>query len=184
MPERIKRKDLKSLSGRTIFFDTNILLFLFNPAIDIESNSKKWQKDYSGLFAEIVIQKHPRCTSLFVLSEFYNRYLRIEASIQTNTKSESDSREFKKFRNSDEGLLVDKSIKEIIRSKLPGSGLSYLDINFNQQEILNLLDMPGLDFVDRIIVETCKKKNLVLLTDDADFRDIDIPILSLNPNMF
>jgi predicted nucleic acid-binding protein len=86
--------------------------------------------------------------------------------------------------HSDEGLAVDKSIKEIIHSKLLGSGLTYLDINFNQQELLDLLDMPGLDFVDRIIVQTCKKRNLVLLTDDADFREIDIPILSLNPNMF
>lgn len=181
---RYKRKDLKSISNQTIFIDTNILLFNYHPGSGTESASKKWQQEYSGLLAEIILKKIPICTNLFVLSEFYNRYLRFEASIVTKEKSNTDSRAYKEYRDSEIGNATQREIIHILKNRLPGSGIRYIDLSFDHQGILDLFDISGLDFTDRVIVETCKVNDFVLLTDDADFRDSDIPILSLNPNMF
>lgn len=184
MAERYKKNDLKSISQKEIFFDTNILLFIFHSASGSPSKAQAWQSNYSGILHDIIRQKNKLYTNLFVISEFYNRYLRMEASIQNPDESDKDTRSFKKFRDSESGIQTQNEIKSIIKNNLPRMGFTYLDTSFTHDEIIQILDISNSDFIDRVIVETCKRKNLVLFTDDADFRDSDIPIFSLNPIMF
>ena len=46
-----------------------------------------------------------------------------------------------------------------------------------------LLVVDELDFNDKIIFSLCKEKNMVLLTNDSDFVQSDIDILSANPKL-
>jgi len=41
----------------------------------------------------------------------------------------------------------------------------------------------GIDFNDALLVDICKKRNLKLMTNDSDFQDVGIEILTTNPKL-
>lgn len=45
------------------------------------------------------------------------------------------------------------------------------------------VDANELDFVDKAIVSLCKENNLVLLTNDKDFKNADLDILTANTSI-
>lgn len=113
----------------------------------------------------------------FVLSEVINRVLRMEWENKTGK-----SINFKSFRNSSEGLSVQKDIFDMIEDKI----LKYfqvIDKQLTTTDIKNMLIVDRLDFNDKIILDVCKARNMILLTNDADFKDTDIDILSANPKI-
>lgn len=54
---------------------------------------------------------------------------------------------------------------------------------FNKQEIESYLAVDELDFVDKATVTLCKENALVLLTNDKDFKNADLDILTGNPSI-
>jgi predicted nucleic acid-binding protein len=89
----------------------------------------------------------------------------------------------KDFRDSREGIkIMDEVNKTLINSVLP-----YVAIAgkiFNTQELAKLLKYDGLDFNDKEIVTICKEKNFAVVTDDFDFYDRNVPVLTCNPRFF
>ena len=57
---------------------------------------------------------------------------------------------------------------------------SITDKHLTNKDFDKLLVVDSLDFNDKVIVETCKEFNLILLTHDSDFPSTDLDILSLN----
>ena len=109
------------------------------------------------------------------LSEYYYAALKAE-------RDHSNFPSIKAFRDSETGMLVREEIFSNIRTML--QRLQYIPSNLSHSEITNLFTADSLDFNDKLIAETCRKNAYVLVTDDADYKDADIELLSANSILF
>ena len=62
--------------------------------------------------------------------------------------------------------------------------LQYVPSNLSLSEMTDQFTVDSLDFNDKLIAETCRKNNFILVTDDADYEDSEIDVLSANTVMF
>ena len=163
--------------GENIFVDANIWLYLF-PA-PVNPNNKKL-KIYSKEFARMQGKNVNLFTDVLILSEYLNRYSRIEyeANYKTNYPRYKDWRISQDFVNV--GSIAANFTKQILK-------LSNLhDISssaFNMQEIINNFSVAKTDFNDAIFIEICSKKSMKILTDDGDFKYGGIEIITANPSL-
>lgn len=173
MASRFTQSDISKLSGRTVFFDANILMYLFWP-----TSPKSWAvTSYSSIYKRLLSSKNILALNTFVLSEFINRALRFEWQIKTNKTID-----YKLFRQSKDGQQTQIDVFDVAKNKiLPYFSLT--DRILNSAGIKNLLVVDILDFNDKIILDVCKANNMVLLTNDADFSKSDIDILSANSKL-
>lgn len=172
MAHRYESKDISSLTSRKIFFDANILMYIHWPTAQ-----QTWQKKYSSMYKTLLQTKNPLVVNTTVLSEIINRTIRIEHDNYCKEKMIDIS--FKKYRDSTDGKDAQKLIYQIIIEKI----LKYFEVidkTFSAQDLSNLLIVDSLDFSDKIIFSVCKENSLILLTNDGDFSDSDIDILSAN----
>lgn len=177
MALRYKNSDIEKLKNKTIFFDANVLIYIFWP---IYNSNKNWPKTYSSIFESLLKNKFNMAINIAVISEVFNRVIRFEHKNFCNR--DNNSIEFKAYRNTKDGKDAQKLIYDIIKSKI----LSCFDLTdkmFSTKEIEELLVLDKLDFNDKIIFSLCKEKNMVLLTNDSDFAQSDIDILSANPKL-
>ncbi len=175
-----KAYDLASYSfssNEHVLVDTNIWLYLF-PAPTNPSN--RFAKQYSTAFSNLVAAHAQPILDPMVLSEYLNRYIRIEW--EGNYKSQYPR--FKDFRNSPDFSAVASTAKtfakQILRCcQIHSIPASKLDIN----EALTKFSTGNLDFNDALLVDICKKRNLNLMTNDGDFQNGGIKVLTTNPRL-
>ena len=156
-----------------LFLDTNIWLFIYGP-----QRPNSWHvRTYSNVFGEILTAKSHIFIDVLVVSEFINRYARMVHAQDSNT----NSMKFKDFRKSNhfKSVATDiaNSTKRVIRH------CHRISSEFRNLRIEDLLDEYSKgehDFNDQVIAEICKRENLSLITDDADFKVQGIKILSAN----
>lgn len=173
MPNRYKKEDISKLSDRKIFFDANILIYLFWASIE-----KPEQKKYSSFFADFLKQKNTLVVNTIVISEFINRAF---VRARTNYEKQNGNKKLKpkEFRKTSAGQKALSDISDIVQSKiLPYFKLN--DMKFTAAQIKQLLTLDKLEFNDRLVAETCKLNNYVLLTNDSDFANADIDTISAN----
>lgn len=172
-----KAYDLSSYSfqqGEKILLDTNIWLYLF-PAPTNSSNN--YAKKYSKAFSNLLSAKAQPVLDSMILSEYLNRYIRIEWAGNYKLKYPI----FKDFRKSYDFFHVGKSA-EIFANKI----LSFCEIHSISANELDLkkalagFSLGKVDFNDAILVEICKKRDLKLMTNDGDFLDGGIEVLTAN----
>lgn len=116
------------------------------------------------------------CVDFLVISEVINRVLRIEHS------KWDPAIKFKDFRDSRDGKDALNDIHTIIK----GNILNRFNMEgkiFNNQEIENLMVLNDLDFVDKATASLCLEKSMVLLTNDKDFKNSGLDILTGNPRI-
>ena len=172
-----KTYDLASYSfssGEQILVDTNIWLYLF-PAP--RNPQQQFAKKYSGAFSRLLGAKAQPVLDPMVLSEYINRYFPIEWEGGYKSKYST----FKSFRKStDFGQVA--SAAQSFALKIMGfchvhsTCANELDIN----EALADLASGQVDFNDALLVDICKKHNLKLMTNDADFQYGGIDVLTTN----
>lgn len=172
MNQRYHSKDIPSLKGKKIFFDTNVLLYIFWPL----GSNQKFVNNYSSIFVSLLNAKNEMIIDQTIISELVNTALRIEYDKQLKIKAVmAEKYPFKKFRNSEEGKQAQESIFNEI-NKL----LNYFSVNgksFTKNEIEAILKIDSLDFSDKLILEICKENGYILLSNDKDFLTTDIDIL-------
>lgn len=169
MATRYRLQDVAQLIGRDVFLDANILIYLFWP-----TGQQFFEQNYARVFGNLLRQNNKLCVDFLVISEVINRVIRIEH------QKINPVQKFKDFRNSQEGQEALKDIYLIIQNNV----LSRFDIigkTFSKQDIENSLIVDELDFVDKATVALCKENALVLLTNDKDFKNTDLDILTGNP---
>ena len=172
-----KARDLASYSfanGEEILLDANIWLYLFPPP----ANPKQYfAEGYSRAFHKLLGAQAQPVLDPMVLSEYLNRYCRIEWQGQRSTQGMS----FKEFRQC--------AYFQSVASSAHGYAKKILDkcqvhsIPADKLDICQALDdfESGLvDFNDAILVDVCKKRNLKLMTNDGDFQRGGIEILTTN----
>ncbi|MFZ5922436.1 MAG: PIN domain-containing protein [Chloroflexota bacterium] len=162
-----------------LFFDANIWLTLYGP--QGAPNDPRSQV-YSNALAEAVRAKSQIWVDVLVVSEFVNRFARIEYDIRFPNKSRRP--DFKQFRNSPDFHPISQAIAAAVRNILKfaariESGFSVIDIN----NLLLEFEATPNDFNDQILAGLCKNNSLVLVTHDSDFKGKGVDILTANPRI-
>lgn len=105
--------DIHSLDKRQIFFDANILLYIFWPT------GSSWEKQYSAIFKQLLEQKNKMIVDFIVISEVVNRAVRIEYDkhLQANNISR-DNLTFKKYRDGSDGQEALNVVYQIVKKML------------------------------------------------------------------
>lgn len=171
MAVRYSTNNLSVLQNRKIFFDANILIYLFWP-----SGSHRWENEYSTAFANILRQQNELLVDYIVISEIINRAMRLEY----DKSPLKISLTFKQYRDSSEGQLALSDIHLVVKSNILNR-FTVIGKAFSKTDILTLLTVDSLDFSDKAIILTCKENTCLLLTNDADYKSADIDIVTANP---
>jgi predicted nucleic acid-binding protein len=160
-----------------ILLDTNVWLFIECPLAHHPTKTPAYSKGLSqmlslgcGLYADVL-----------VISEFINRYARLEHKLYCNATRPID---FKDYRKGLEYRPLSKSIATAVRKILQHA--ERLESEFsrlNVDELLSDFELGCHDFNDQVIAGLCRTHGLMLITDDADFKPFDIPILTANPRL-
>lgn len=128
-----------------------------------------------------MIAKSTMFVDVLILSEFVNRYSRLEFKLK---RPNARSHEFKAFRKSAAFLPIGKAIADDVRrilkqSQRIGSEFESVDIN----AFLAAYEKECPDFNDLVLTEICRTNGLKLITHDADFKTCGIMVLTANTNL-
>ena len=170
MRMRYTASSIPSLKDRTVFFDANPLIYIFWST----TPDSKEANYYGSILATLIKNNVNLAINEVVLSEIINRILRIEFN-----KTDLPKEKFKEFRNSSEGKSVQEDIYKIIKNRIL-TNFQIVGNSFTGEDFISMLTVTKLDFNDKLIELTCKKKNMLLLTHDLDFSLSDVDILSAN----
>ncbi len=172
MSVKFSSKTIEKLKNRPIFVDANVLIYLFWP-----TGSVYWENAYAATFKKLLHQGNQLFVSFLVLSEFVNTVTRIEKERLKNKDS------YKKFRSSSKGQTFLKSVYTVVKAEI-------LDIFkmtgkiFDKQSVEDCLIVDELDFNDKGIFQLCREKSFVLWTNDKDFKNTDLDVLTENRSYY
>ena len=164
----IKRLDIVSYSPRSsdiFFFDNNVWIYLFCPLGNFNKNR---QRQYSSFLQSVQSSRGTIFINSLVLSEFTNRYLRLDFERWKSTTGKITA-EFKKdfvgtqrYKDTVEAIKV--SINGIMKCCNKSSD------NFNAIELNEVLKhFSEVDFNDSYYIELAKLFKWKIVTDDSDF---------------
>jgi len=171
-------KDISSYSfskDDRLFLDANIWLSVYGPMA--------YQRRRMSIYANAIRDIRQAGSFVFVdvliMSEFINAYARWEYK-----QLASRPNNFKDFRKSSDFVTIAEDIavnaKRIIK-QCQRCDSDFVSINI--EELLTEFKKGKSDFNDQIFSEICKNKGLVLVTDDGDFKDSGLTILTANSRL-
>lgn len=177
MTNRIQNvREYQFTASDELFFDTNIWMLFLGP----KGGNEKRIAAYSGAYQRILSANCRIYTDVLVVSEFINTYARIMWGFAK--KREGFRGEFKRFRESAEFTPVAKRISASVQEML--KKCRRIDSGFQDLNHIDCLleqyAQGSADFNDMILLEICKKKGYILVTDDRDFRLDGIQVLTAN----
>ncbi|MDD3592217.1 MAG: PIN domain-containing protein [Sulfurovum sp.] len=177
MMNKYDLNNIQNIGNRKVFFDANILLYLY------WSTNLSWQERYSQVYSKLIDQNNPFVLHYVVISEFINRAIKIEYSnyLRENNITNKDF-SYKSYRDSEAGIEAQEDIYTLVQAKILKE-FEVVNKNLSTNDIENMLIVDSLDFSDKLINQVCKDNNYVLLTNDRDFKDTGIDILTLNRNI-
>jgi predicted nucleic acid-binding protein len=178
MGKRYTLLETNQLGNRDIFVDANVLIYLFWP-----TGQNNFENNYATVFKVLKSQGFNLFLDFLVISEVINKVIHFEyLNYCKNHHSSTNAPSKKKFRDSPEGSELLKDIYIIIKDNVL-SNFSIKGKSLDKNDIFNFLEIDGLDFVDKAIVKICEENSFVLLTNDSDFIDCGIDILSGNKKL-
>ena len=175
-------RNVAYIPSSPIFFDANIWLSLYPPP---SGGNDTWANDYSSILKRIIDNNVPILMDATVLGEYINRYCRIEFKAYEDFVNPNSQRTFKEFRTQDfvtyRPIAKDAASRVIEMFEIPG--ITRINGDFSSvdlQAMLNQFAQGNSDWNDQQIVDICQRHSCSLLTNDADFKDADIQILTCN----
>ena len=172
MAGRYTLQNYTQIKDRDIFFDANIILYLY-----WATGNRHWTNKYSSLYKLLLNQGNRMYINFLVISEVVNRAIRIEHD--KYNKIQKTEIGYKKYRDSDAGVEALDDIYTLLEDDIL-THFNIVDDGYDKSDIIEFLNVDNLDFGDKAIEKSCNDRNMVLLTNDADFRDSKIDILSVN----
>lgn len=162
----------------TIFIDTNILIFLLCPIGDYQI---KKNAIYSRFISNIK-NRAKFVISNTILSEFINTSTRLSYNqyIKTNELKYKDYRKTVDYQ--DLLLILKSNLDKILKIS------TCIEEKVDQAVALKIVDDfykdKDCDYNDLVIENICVNENVYILTDDGDFKNRDLNIISANNNYF
>lgn len=153
------------------FLDTNVWFLVYGPLPPGDFRARL----YSDAVKRLRSSRADTLVDALVVSEFANTWARFEFRRAGGT-------DFKAFRNSTVFKPVAQDIAISLRSILliaKPTGTAFANINLSA--LVMAFEAGSADINDLLIVETCRSKSCVLVTDDRDMKASDIAIVTGNP---
>ena len=181
MPIRNRVLDIATTSfdaSDTVLFDANVWLFIRRPDFTGSNDrEKKLTGIYTAALRDILAAGTEVVLDVLVLSEYLNRFLRMEMRAFPRRRFA----DFKRFRQSPHfravGLRAAGHAKEILRIT------ECRDHEFEpktvEQAIERILSGTS-DFNDEMLIETCRRNGWKMVTHDGDFEYGGIEVLTAN----
>jgi len=163
--------------GESLLLDTNVWLFLF-PAPS--NRLSGFAANYTTAFKNMLSAKANLPLDALILSEYLNRYCRIEWKALFAKKY----REFKQFRLSPDYASVGAGAATYARNIL--KHCTKQDLPFSAIDVAQVLtdfECGACDFNDALFVETCRRNSWKFVTNDGDFVNGGIEVLTSNPKL-
>lgn len=165
------------LADEQILVDANIWLYLLPPTAQ---PAPWWAAAYSGAFSRLLQAKARPVVDALILSEYLNRYVRLEYDALWRTQHPK----FKDFRKSADGIKVLHAavaeIKQILNTSAPqDTPLANIDI----PAVLGEVQSGTVDFNDALLIQTCRRNGWKLLTHDNDMTIGGIQVLTTNKKL-
>ncbi len=179
MRKRYKSSDIPSLINKPIFFDANVILYIFWP-----TGNNVFANLYSSIFSRLLKNKNLLFVNFTVLSEVINRAVRIEYGkyIQLNSLDTIQFK-YKDFRDSNDGKEAIEDINQVLQSYVL-SKFELTNSQLSKNDIIGFLRTGQLDFCDRAIEYDCRVNDFILVTNDSDFGESELDILTANNKLF
>ena len=158
------------------FFDNNIWMYIFCPIANFQKDKR--QKIYSKFFENILSRKLPIFVNSLVLSEFANRYLKLDFDL-CNRNSKTYYSNFKKdYVRSKQYQKTVTEIKMYLKQIIKCSQKCSDEFNsINLDEVFALFEKIG--FNDSYYLHLANQKKWVIVSDDSDFTGSKVPNLGL-----
>lgn len=164
-------------AGEQILIDANVWLYLFPPAAQPAGS---WAASYSKAFSRLLKAKAVPMVDALVLSEFLNRYVRIEYDASWKSKYPK----YKDFRqSSDSAQVLSAAVAEINLILQAATSCDSLLVAVNIQDVLGAVQTGAIDFNDGLLIESCRINGWKLLTNDADIRIGGIEVLTAHKGL-
>ena len=176
MATKYRLQEINQLKNSDIFVDANILIYLFWP-----TGSQDYEQKYASAYNLLLKQGNKLYINFLVVSEVVNVALRIEHKKYND--SNINKVDFKIYRDSQYGKEVLEDIYTIVKEDILNRS-EIIDKALSKEEIEKFLVVEDIDINDKAIVEVCKENNMILLTNDRDFRNTNINLLSCNNKLF
>lgn len=171
--------DYRPKASDVFFFDNNIWMYLFCP---LGNYNYKKQKAYSRFFENLLSRKLPIFINSLVLSEFSNRYLRLDYDLANQNDGKSATKTYPSFKRnyvgSERYIRIVKELKTSlsqIEKSCEKCSDEFNSINLN--EVFTLFQKIG--FNDSYYIYLSKKKNWIIVSDDSDFTGPNLPEIGL-----
>lgn len=163
--------------GERVLVDANIWIYL-QPPISKPGPGYSWK--YSTALKNLLKAKATPIIETLVLSEYLNRYLRIEYQAGWL----AHYKEYKEFRSSSDFATVAAAAigdaRKILQIASPvDTPLSSTDLTC----ILVETEAGTIDFNDGVLLETCRLRGWKILTNDSDMKLGGIEVLTANPKL-
>ncbi len=149
-------------SADKLFLDANIWLYVYGP----QGNPADLRtRIYSGALANAIRAKSQILIDVLVVSEFINRFARMEYDIQYPDKA--NRKDFKQFRTSSDFVPLAQTIAretgKIMRfCSRTESGFASIDI----RALMTEYEAGNCDFNDQVLARLCQNQGLLLVTHD------------------
>ncbi len=161
-----------------LLLDANIWLSVYAPR-----RPGDWRTAvYSRALSDILLAQSRIYIDVLIVSEFINTYARIKFYIQFPDPSSRPH--FKRFRQSADFKPIARTIAADVRRIL--QHCNRVESGFDILNIVDLVDeygKGGSDFNDQVLAELCKSKGLTLVTDDSDFVNTGLTIVTANKRL-
>lgn len=172
-----------SLAKARVLLDANIWIILNG----FGANTAQYRVEmYSTAYKILLGNDNTIVVNDYVLGEFFNRCAKLEYEIK---KAELDTAgvpipNFKAFRRSEEFAPALESIRDTCLNILddceflPVSGKHY-----KIEAIVRRCCSECADFSDLVLTEFCRNEGIYVMTDDADYADAGVDIITANKKM-
>jgi hypothetical protein len=175
MPNKnISISDYSVKTSDIFFFDNNIWMYILCPLANFQKGKR--QTIYSRFLNNIMgLNAHIYTTSL-ILSEFSNRYLRLDYDLARKDRANAGKyndykRDFVGTPRFCETVIDVKNYLNQIIKICQKSGDEFNSINLN--EVLS--SFTNIGFNDSYYIQLSSKKNWIIVSDDSDFTSGKIP---------
>ncbi len=177
MSNIITPENVSNIKNESIFCDANILIYLYGITFD---------EDYSDVYSKILKKLLKNNNSLYidytVISEYINRCHRIDYKTHKQ-KIKNHNLKYKDYRNSQQGQDSMKDIYSVTNNIIENF-YNIVGKEYKLEDIKSFIKKADEDFSDKAIINLCDEKSFYLLTNDIDFKNSGLNIISANENYF
>jgi predicted nucleic acid-binding protein len=180
MSNKYNSSNIQSITNKKIFLDANILIYLFGFGTPTFAN---WENQYATLYTKLNNQNNTFVVDYIVISEFINRAIKIEYNNYLISNNLNKNRlTYKDYRNSLDGQEAISDIYITLNDEILYE-FEVIEKSYSKDDLKIMCCIDELDFSDKAIVKICEDNQFILLTNDTDFKNSNIDIISCHKKM-